>query len=289
MKLEKKILNNLKNDKNEALKAIEISILHWEDFKKKGLISKIFFKKKKFLHWQVSNLFTGLFHIHLRWSHIIIRSQTNIEKKDVSDALTGIKQFYSKISTIKPDLSHPDIIQCFNLTAKINKGQTKKIVLKEKIEVDIIDPFKNIIGKDSRFMQKHLTDQKKNALNHIEYSLFFINKSENKLDDMNYKNLQQPRNVIFNKKNKMYNVKLIWCEKELKLDKNLNKNEVKLALENFKKIINSFNISRPNLNDPLINKMYNISLVESEFNNKWLSIKLIRNIIKKYTKYIKAF
>ena len=63
----------------------------------------------------------------LDWQKKIIRSQTNIEKKEVLYVLMAMKNFYSKISVIKPDLTHPDIIECFNLSAKECNLKQKKV------------------------------------------------------------------------------------------------------------------------------------------------------------------
>ena len=63
--------------------------------------------------------------IHLFWSKNIIRTLKNIPNEKVKDALIGLKNFYTKISSVKPDLSHPDILRCYNQTAK-NYGLQKK-------------------------------------------------------------------------------------------------------------------------------------------------------------------
>ena len=39
--------------------------------------------------------------------------------KQVRVALNGLKAFYSQISSVKPDLSNPDILMCYNQTTKI--------------------------------------------------------------------------------------------------------------------------------------------------------------------------
>ena len=118
--------NFLKPFKEQALKDIQNSIKEWNEFQKKNFFYKILSKQKKSNHWETSNFMSNLFHVHLRWSKRIIRSQTNIEKKEVLNVLMAMKNFYSKISVIKPDLSHPDIITCFNLSAKESNLKQKK-------------------------------------------------------------------------------------------------------------------------------------------------------------------
>ena len=49
---------------------------------------------------------------------------------------------------MKPDLSNPDILSCYNSTALNYDLPTKEITLKNDIEVDILDPFSGINGED---------------------------------------------------------------------------------------------------------------------------------------------
>ena len=64
--------------------------------------------------------------VHLvTWSKIIVRTLANVPAKQVRVALNGIKAFYSQISSVKPDLSNPDILLCYNQTAK-NYGLQEK-------------------------------------------------------------------------------------------------------------------------------------------------------------------
>ena len=127
----KKTLQNQKNnffklDKDQSLKDIQISIEEWNNFQEKNFFYQIFSKQKKSQHWEASDLTLNLFHVHFTWSNDVIRSQTNIKKKEVLNVLKTMKDFYSKISVVKPDLTHPDIIECFNLTAKKNNLKPKK-------------------------------------------------------------------------------------------------------------------------------------------------------------------
>ena len=121
-----KKINFLKPFKEQALKDIQISIEEWNKFQEKNFFIQIFSNEKRSFHWETSNFMLNLFHVHLVWSKRIIRSQTNIEKKEVLNVLMAMKNFYSKISVIKPDLSHPDIIKCFNLSAKEGNLKQKK-------------------------------------------------------------------------------------------------------------------------------------------------------------------
>ena len=79
--------NLLKPYKEQALKDIQISIKKWNEFQEKNFFYQIFSKQKRSNHWETSNFMLNLFHVHLRWSKRTIRSQTNIEKKEVLNVL----------------------------------------------------------------------------------------------------------------------------------------------------------------------------------------------------------
>ena len=157
----KKKVNFLKPYKEQAIKDIQISIEAWNEFQKKNFFIQIFSNKKRSYHWETSNFLLNLFHVHLIWSKKIIRSQTNIEKKEVLNVLMAMKHFYSKISIIKPDLTHPDIINCFNLSARENNLKQKKLKFKDSIEINFYDPFNNVIGKDTRNIEQKYYREKK--------------------------------------------------------------------------------------------------------------------------------
>ena len=95
-----------------------------------------------------------------------------------------MKNFYSKISGLKPDLTHPDILSCYNETAKQNKIKTKKNILKEKVEVDLMDPFDNVYGKTKEKIEKSLM-KKNDALAKINKSLEIFDKHYDILDKPN--------------------------------------------------------------------------------------------------------
>ena len=65
-------------------------------------------------HWSYSKKSKEYVNIHLLWSKKIIRTLANVPIKQVRVALNGLKAFYSQISSIKPDLSNPDILLCYN-------------------------------------------------------------------------------------------------------------------------------------------------------------------------------
>ena len=252
--------NFLKPYKEQALKDIEISIKEWNEFQNKNFLYQIFSKQKRSNHWETSNFMLNLFHVHLRWSKKIIRSQKNIEKKEVFNVLIAMKNFYSKISVIKPDLSHPDIIECFNVSAKESNLRQKKVKFKDSIEINFYDPFNNVIGKDTRNMEQKYCREKKVALKCIENSLNYIDRIDDKLSRFDSRKLEKPKILTYSKTNSLYELKFLWCGEELESYKNLKKIDVKKKLNQIKKKINYLNILRPNSSDSLTKKMYNCLL-----------------------------
>ena len=279
--------NFLRPYKEQALKDIQISIEEWNKFQKKNFFYQIFSKQKSSNHWETSNFMSNLFHVHLRWSKKIIRSQTNIEKKEVLNVLMTMKNFYSKISVIKPDLSHPDIIKCFNLSAKDSNLKPKKIKFKDSIEINFYDPFNNVIGKDTRNIEQKYYREKKVALKYIENSLDYIDQIDDKLSRFNLNKLKKPKILTYSKINSSFELKFLWCDEELECYKNLKKIDVKKKLNQIKKKINYFNILRPNFSDSLTDKMYKCLLNNNVMNPSYiLKIKRKFDVIKKKFKKI---
>ena len=282
--------NFLKPFKEQALKDIQISIEEWNEFQEKNFFYQIFSKQKRSNHWETSNFMFNLFHVHLRWSKTIIRSQTNIEKKEVLNVLMAMKNFYSKISVIKPDLSHPDIVKCFNLSAKESNLKQKKIKFKDCIEINFYDPFNNVIGKDTRNMEQKYYREKKIALKYIENSLDYIDQIDDKLSRFDSSKLEKPKILTYSKINSSYELKFLWCDEELETYKNLKKIDAKKKLNQIKKKINYFNILRPNCSDPLAHKMYKCLLSNNVTNPSYITkIKRKFDIIKKNLRKLLKF
>ena len=279
--------NFLKPFKEQALKDIQISIEEWNEFQEKNFFYQIFSKQKRSNHWETSNFMFNLFHVHLRWSKTIIRSQTNIEKKEVLNVLMAMKNFYSKISVIKPDLSHPDIVKCFNLSAKESNLKQKKIKFKDCIEINFYDPFNNVIGKDTRNMEQKYYREKKIALKYIENSLDYIDQIDDKLSRFDSSKFEKPKILTYSKINSSYELKFLWCDEELETYKNLKKIDAKKKLNQIKKKINYFNILRPNFSDSLTDKMYKCLLNNNVMNTSYIpEIKRKFDVIKKKFKKI---
>ena len=72
---------------------------------------------------------------------------------------------------MKPDLSNPDILSCYNSTALNYNLPTKNITLKNDIEVDILDPFSEFNGEDLDVIFNDLSKDKTKAINELDFSI----------------------------------------------------------------------------------------------------------------------
>ena len=101
----------------------------------------------------------------------IIRTLANVPYKQVRVALNGLKAFYSQISSIKPDLTNPDVLLCYNQTAKNYGLPEKQINLKDQIDTEILDPFAGIHGEDLDVIFNSIAKDKKIALDELDFSV----------------------------------------------------------------------------------------------------------------------
>ena len=139
-------------------------------------------------------------------------------------------------------MTHPDILSCYNETAKQNKIKTKKKILKEKIDVDILDPFGNVYGKNKEKIEKSLT-QKNDALTKINKSLEIFDKQYDILDKPNRLEKFGIQNIKFNK-DKSFKISLIWNNKEVEFLNVSSKEEIKDNLIKFRRNIQEFNVAK---------------------------------------------
>ena len=259
-----------KIDKDEALKEIVKSIDIWDE---KKIIKKSFLQKlregkkkddnlKKGPHWEFSKKSKDYVNIHLLWSKKIIRTLANVPVKQVKVALNGLKAFYTQISSVKPDLSNPDILLCYNETAKNYGLVEKKIELKNQIDVEILDPFAGIHGEDLDIIFNSIAKDKKIALDELDFSVEFFDQ----LDLINAKKQakflkKKPKNFSFSYKTSTdyFNIYLYWASKLIKSIERVSKQRARVALVSLRGFIKSINTQCPDLNNPTIKLMYEAS------------------------------
>ncbi len=270
-----------KIDKEEALNEINRSLDIWNKrkiIKKNFFMSLLEFKKKKEktekpLHWEFSDSSKVSVNIHLLWSKKIIRTLKNIPIEKVKGALISLKTFYKKISSIKPDLSHPDILKCYNQTAKNYGLQEKKVELKNQIDVEIIDPFGGVqvenddiffssLYKDKKIILNSIEKDKEIALNELNFSLEYFDQLE-KIEAKKQVSFlkKKPKNFSFSYKTSTnyFDVYLFWAGKLIKSIKKVTKKETRVALVSMRKFIKSLNTQRPDVYDSTVKMMYEAS------------------------------
>ena len=270
-----------KIDKDEAIKQIQKSLELWDQkkVKKKSFLQRLREKNKsddniKAPHWEYSKKSRDYVNIHLLWSRKIIRSLSNVPVKQVRVALNGLQAFYSQISSIKPDLSNPDILSCYNSTALNYNLPTKDITLKNDIEVDILDPFAGIQGEDLDVIFNNLSKDKSKAINELDYSIEHFDQIDLINTKKEKKFLKKPKNYSFSYKTSTdyFNIYLYWAGKLIKSVENVSKQRARVALVSLRGFIKSINTQDPDLKDPTIRLIYDASIVKNKPKSKYTEL-----------------
>ena len=267
-----------KIDKEEALKQIQKSLELWDQkkIKKKSFLQKLREKNKsddniKAPHWEYSKKSQDYVNIHLLWSRKILRSLSNVPVKQVRVALNGLKAFYSQISSVKPDLSNPDILSCYNSTALNYNLPIKSITLKNDIEVDILDPFAGINGEDLDVIFNDISKDKSKVIKELNYSIEHFDQ----IDLMNAKKdrkfLKKPKNYSLSYKTSTdyFNIYLYWAGKLIKSVENVSKQRARVALVSLRGFIKSISTQNPDLKDPTIKLIYDASIEKNKPKSKY--------------------
>ena len=235
-----------KIDKEEALKQIQKSLELWDQKKlKKSFLQKLREKNKsddniRAPHWEYSKKSRDYVNIHLLWSRKIIRSLSNVPVKQVRVALNGLKAFYSQISSVKPDLSNPDILSCYNSTAINYNLPIKDITLKNDIEVDILDPFAGIQGENLDVIFNDLSKDKLKALDELNFSIEHFDQIDFIKAKKERRFFKKPRNYSFSYKTSTdyFNIYLYWAGTLIKSVENVSKQRARVALVSLRYSLN---------------------------------------------------
>ena len=283
-----------KIDKEEALKQIQKSIELWDKkkVKKKSFLQKLREKNKsddiiKAPHWEYSKKSRDYVNIHLLWSKKIIRSLSNVPVKQVRVALNGLKAFYSQISSVKPDLSNPDILSCYNSTALNYDLPTKDITLKNDIEIDILDPFSGILGEDLDVIFNDLSKDKTKAINELDFSIEHFDQLERLNTKKEKKFLKKPKNYSLSYKTSTdyFNIYLYWGGELIKSVEKVSKQRARFALVSLRGFIKSINTQNPDLNDPTIKLIYDASIAKNKPKSKYKELLSIEDGGHSYWSY----
>ncbi len=259
-----------KIDKNQALKEIQISLDIWDQ---KNLVKKSFLQSLregrknnqneiKASHWNFSKKSKDYVNVHLVWSKKVVRTLANVPFKQVRVALNGLKAFYNQISSIKPDFSNPDVLLCYNETAKSYHLPEKNITFKNDIEIETLDPFAGVKGEDLEIVFNCIAKDKKIALDELDFSIEFFDQLDEIKTNKNIKNSRRkPKNFSFSYKtsDEYFDIYLYWGGKLIKSIKKVSKQRARVAIVSLKGFIKAIHSQQPDLNDPIVREMYQVS------------------------------
>ena len=259
-----------KIDKNQALKEIQVSLDIWDqkNFVKKSFLQSLREGRKnnqneiKASHWNFSKKSKDYVDIHLIWSKKVIRTLTNVPFKQVRVALNGLKAFYNQISSIKPDFSNPDVLLCYNETAKNYHLPEKDIRFKNDIEIETLDPFAGVKGKDLEIVFNCIAKDKKIALDELDFSIEFFDQLDEVKHKKNLKNSRRkPKNFSFSYKtsDEYFDIYLYWGGKLIKSIKKVSKQRARVAIVSLRGFIKAIHSQKPDLNDSTVREMYEVS------------------------------
>ena len=259
-----------KIDKNQALKEIQVSLDIWDqkNFVKKSFLQSLREGRKnnqneiKASHWSFSKKSKDYVDIHLIWSKKVIRTLTNVPFKQVRVALNGLKAFYNQISSIKPDFSNPDVLLCYNETAKNYHLPEKDIRFKNDIEIETLDPFAGVKGKDLEIVFNCIAKDKKIALDELDFSIEFFDQLDEVKHKKNLKNSRRkPKNFSFSYKtsDEYFDIYLYWGGKLIKSIKKVSKQRARVAIVSLRGFIKAIHSQKPDLNDSTVREMYEVS------------------------------
>jgi hypothetical protein len=271
-----------KIDKEEALKEINRSMDIWDEKKvvKKSFLQTLREGKKKdddnvkAPHWEYSKKSKEYVNIHLIWSKKIIRTLANVPYKQVRVALNGLKAFYSQISTIKPDLTNPDVLLCYNQTAKNYGLPEKQIYLKDQIDTEILDPFAGIHGEDLDVIFNDLSKDKTKAIKELDFSIDHFDQVDLINAKKEKKFLRKPKNYSFSYKTSTdyFNIYLYWAGKLIKSVEKVSKQRARVALVSLRGFIKSINTQNPDLKDSTIKLIYEASILKNKPKSKYIEL-----------------
>ena len=258
----------LQVDRMEAVKAIKKSLDLWDGVgvtKKTGTLIERFRQKqsqgdKVAENWNYISEFDKEFaDVHLKWSGRVVRSIKHVPAKNVRVALVGLSAFYRNFSIDDPDLSHPDVIKCFNLTAA-NFG-TQPASIPDDLSFNPeshLDPFAGIKGKDALRLSEFNKDLEK-ALEEINFSIEYIDQLDVPKYRKEYKfKSRNPKNVFqtYPTSTSFFNVILWWPGGEIRRIENVKTQRARLALSSMKNALETINVELPDLEDELVKELY---------------------------------
>jgi len=256
-------------DLNDAKGALEKSIDAWDgkiDVKNKtSLLDRVRArenaKKWKPPFFEYVNEFDREYaDIHLYWSGKVLRSIKNVPRKSVRVALVGLRSFLQQINKVKPDLSHPDILKCYNITAQAYGTEPHPVPIDLAFDPEHhLDPFAGVRGDERMNKSNQFRNDLNKALEEINFSIDFLNQ----LNVPHYR-----REFRFKKRkskcaipsshnsNSHFDIHLWWPGGATHSVQNVSANRAVIALASARKFLEDIDPQFPDLQDEMINVLY---------------------------------
>lgn len=197
--------------------------------------------------------------VYLRWSGTSMRVQNNIPRKEVRVALVGLLAFYKKIDADKPDLSHPDVLRCYNLTMRQYGLPEAEYPLDLSFDpVNHLDPFAGIRGREGLTNSQFLKDLQR-AIEETVFSTEFLDQIDVPTYRKEYRfKKRKPLNLepTYKTSTSYFDVILWWPGGAVQKVENIPVNRARIAVVSMRSFLEGINPEMPNLSDETILKLY---------------------------------
>ncbi|EJW20537.1 hypothetical protein IMCC14465_16620 [alpha proteobacterium IMCC14465] len=268
-----KKLSPMEVDKQQALKDIQASIDLWDgkmppEIERATLLER-FREKTKLLgkeppNWSYIKLNDKSFaDVHFRWSGKKIDTICKIPKREVRVALVGLQSFYKMIDPFNPDLSHPDVIKCFNLTAE--HYNLDPFIPGSDLSYNRdkhIDPFAGVRGENPGLKHNVFKKDLQNAKEELTFSIEYLEqldvpsyRKEYSVRKTSPKNLQQ----TYKTSTSHFDVFLWWPGGVVDKIENVPQKRALMALGAMRKFLEDIDEDHPDLENETVKNLYEIT------------------------------
>ena len=268
-----KKLSPMEVDKQQALKDIQASIDLWDgkmppEIERASLLER--FRAKTSLlgkeppNWSYLKLNDKSFaDVHFRWSGKKIETIYKVPKREVRVALVGLQAFYNKIDPFEPDLTHPDIIKCFNETA--DNYNLDPFIPGSDLTYDRnrhLDPFAGVRGENPGMKFNAFKKDLDVALEELIFSIEFLNqidvpsyRKEYTIKKTSPKNLKQ----AYKTSTSHFDVFLWWPGGVVDKIENVPQKRALMALGAMRKFFEDIDESQPDLENEKVLELYEVT------------------------------
>ena len=201
--------------------------------------------------------------IHFRWANKTIRTEKNVPKKAIRVALVGLSSFARRINPDNPDLSHPDILRCYNLTA-LNNG-LPLVDAPDDLSFNSdkhLDPFAGVRGDGDVHKFNQFKSDLDKAVDQINFSIDFIEQLDvySFSKEVRFKNLTKTKSITPVKGvDRHFDVSFWWANVLINKVKNIDEKKARMALIAIRRFLTTIDFKSPDLRDLAVLEIYEIT------------------------------